>query len=82
MREAILQSGALWGAVVGLLLGLLPLAAGLYRRRHKSAFLTHFVTVVIGALFGFYGALIFAIFTAGPLWRGEPIKWFGRESGK
>ena len=81
MLEALLQ-GAKLGLIPGFICGLLPLVAGLYRRRPKSAAIGFVGSLALGALFGFYGALIFSIFTAAAIWRGEPIRGAREETTK
>ena len=73
MTEAFLH-GAAFGLVIGAAMGLVPLSIGLYRKKPQGAVLVFFGSVGIGALFGFYGALPFSLFTSAALWRGQPIR--------
>lgn len=76
MGEAFLQ-GAKVGLIFGAALGLIPLAVGFYKRRPKSAVLGFVGSLVLGALFGLYGALMFSAGIAGAIWRNQPIKGTG-----
>jgi hypothetical protein len=60
------------GAIVGAILAVFPLCAGLYRRRWKRALTAAIACILLGAAFGFYGAMpASGILTLG-LWRREP----------
>ena len=60
------------GAVVGAVTGIFPLAAGVLRRRWKFGLVAAAVSIMLGAAFGLWGALMFSIAATVGLWGAKP----------